>query len=84
MSNSSQLRVFRIALKSARQGLGYTLDDLADELAQADDATPVEDLTAWENGKSGPREWDRAAVEAIERTLGAEGTLTEALGWPPA
>lgn len=81
MSNASQNRAFRIALKAARQGVGYTLQDLADELGEGDAPTSADTLTAWEAGKEAPREWDRPAVEAIEAALGAEGALTEPLGW---
>lgn len=81
MSNSSQNRAFALALKAARQGVGYTLDDLADELGEGSDPTPLVDLTAWESGKAAPREWERSQVEAIERALDAGTSLTEALGW---
>ncbi len=81
MSNASQNRAFRIGLKAARQGVGYTLDDLAGELGETDAAVSLETLTAWESGKEAPREWDRPSIEAIERAVGAEGALVEALGW---
>jgi len=81
MSNSAQNRTFAVALKAARQGLGYTLADLADELGEGAAPTPLADLTAWEGGKAAPREWERPQVEAVERALGADGTLVDALGW---
>ena len=81
MSNATQNRAFRIGLKSARQGVGYTLDDLAGELGQSEAPASLETLTGWESGKDAPREWERPVVEAVERALGAEGALTEALGW---
>lgn len=81
MSNANQQRAFRMRMKAARQGVGYTLQDLADELGEGEFPTSLDDLTAWENGKGAPREWDRDAVEAIERAIGADGALTEALGW---
>lgn len=84
MSNATQNRAFSIAFKAARQGVGYTLQDLADELGQTSAPTDLATLTSWEAGKDAPREWDREAVEAAEQALGVAGTLTEALGWPPA
>ena len=81
MSNATQNRAFRMALKAARQGVGFTLQDLADDLATNDVDASLDTLTRWEDGKEAPREWDRPAVEAVERTLGVEGTLIEALGW---
>jgi len=81
MSNASQQRAFRVALKSARQGVGYTLADLADELAEGAAPTSFDELTAWESGAGAPREWDRPAVDAVERCLGTAGSLVVALGW---
>jgi DNA-binding transcriptional regulator YiaG len=81
VSNASQNRDFRMRFKAARQGVGFTLQDLADESAQSEHAVDLDTLTAWENGKEAPREWEREAIETLEVTLGAEGTLTEALGW---
>jgi transcriptional regulator with XRE-family HTH domain len=81
MSNATQNRAFRMALKTARQGAGYTLQDLADALGEGEDPVSVDTLTAWEAGKEAPREWDRPVVEAVEAALGDEGTLTAALGW---
>lgn len=83
MSNASQIRDFRMRLKSARQGAGFTPGDLADELEACGRAVDVDTVTNWENGKGAPREYERAAVEATEVILGCDGELTEALGWPP-
>lgn len=84
MSNAKQNQAFSRELKAARQGSGYTVQDLADELGETDTPVDVATLTAWENGKEAPREWDRPTIEAVERSLGADGTLTEAIGWGPA
>ena len=81
MSNASQNRDFRIRLKAARQGAGFTLGDLADELEACGKDISLDAITAWENGKDAPKEWERPIVEAAEVVLGAEGQLTEALGW---
>ena len=81
MSNASQNRDFRIRLKAARQGMGFTPGDLADELTACGKPIDVDTVNAWENGKDAPREWDRPLVEAAEVILGAEGQLTDALGW---
>lgn len=81
MSNATQNRDFRIRLKSARQGAGFTPGDLADELAASGSDVSVSTVDAWENGKDAPREWDRSVVVSAEIILGAEGQLTEALGW---
>ena len=81
MSNASHNRDFRIRLKAARQGAGFTTGDLADELTACGSAVSVDTVDAWENGKAAPREWERPLVEAAEVVLGAEGQLTEALGW---
>ncbi|HEY4377849.1 MAG TPA: hypothetical protein VGM93_11860 [Acidimicrobiales bacterium] len=81
MSNASQVRAFSNAFRSARQGAGYTLQDLTDEVAETDPEASLETFTAWEGGKAGPREWERPTVEAVERALGVEGTLVDALGW---
>lgn len=81
MSNATQNRDFRIRLKSARQGAGFTPGDLADELTACGQAVDVDTVNAWENGKEAPREWERPLVEAAEVVLGAEGQLTDALGW---
>jgi transcriptional regulator with XRE-family HTH domain len=81
LSNANQNRAFRIAFKAARQGAGFTLQDLADELGAGGSEASLDTLTAWESGKDAPREWDRPDVEAVERTLGVDGQLSEALGW---
>lgn len=80
MSNATQTRDFRIRLKSARQGAGFTPGDLADELSASGSDITVDTVIAWENGKDAPREWDKPVVVAAEIILGAEGQLTEALG----
>ena len=82
MSNAKQNQAFSRALKAARQGVGYTLQDLADELGEQADGASLDTLSSWETGKGAPREWDRPEVEAVEKALGADGTLVEALGWP--
>ncbi|MCU1453524.1 MAG: hypothetical protein JWN46_1670 [Acidimicrobiales bacterium] len=81
MSNAAQNRAFRMALKAARQGAGYTLQDLADALDEGDAPVTLDTLTRWEAGSEAPREWDRPVVEAVEAALGDEGSLTGALGW---
>ena len=81
MSNATQTRDFRIRLKSARQGAGFTPADLADELAACGKDITVDEVTNGENGKGAPKEWERPVVEAAEILLSAEGQLTEALGW---
>lgn len=82
MSNAQQNKAFSRELKSARQGSGFTVQDLADDLGAGENPVDLATLTAWENGKDAPKEWERDAVEAVERSLGCEGTLTEAIGWP--
>ena len=82
MSNAKQNQAFSRALKAARQGVGYTLQDLADEMGELDDGASFDTLNSWESGKGAPKEWDRAEVEAVEKALGADGALVEALGWP--
>lgn len=84
MSNASQNRDFRMRFKSARQGAGFTPQDLADELEACGKPVSVDTVNDWENGKDAPREWDRPLVEAAEVILGAEGQFSDALGWPPA
>ncbi len=84
MSNATQNKAFARELKAARQGLGYTVQDLADELSGADDAPSAATLSAWENAKEAPREWERVTVDAVETALGTDGSLAEALGWPTA
>jgi DNA-binding transcriptional regulator YiaG len=81
VSNASQNRDFRIRLKSARQGAGFTPGDLADELAASGNDITVATVSDWENGKDAPKEWEKPIVVAAESILGAEGQLTEALGW---
>ena len=81
MSNATQTRDFRIRRKSARQGAAFTPGDLADELAACGKDITVDEVVNWENGKGAPREWERPIVEAAEILLGADGQLTDALGW---
>ena len=81
MSNATQICDFRIRFKSARQGAGFTPGDLADELAACGKDITVDEVVNWENGKGAPREWERPIVEAAEILLGADGQLTDALGW---
>ena len=81
MSNATQTRDFRIRLRSARQGAGFTPGDLADELTACGKDISADEVASWENGKSAPREWEMPVVKAAEIILGAEGELTDALGW---
>lgn len=81
MSNASQNREFRIRLKAARQGAGFTPQDLADELTASGSEVDVATINDWENGKDAPKEWERPVVVAAEIILGADGQLTDALGW---
>ena len=81
MSNATQTRDFRIRLRSARQGAGFTPGDLADELIACGKDVSADDVANWENGKGAPKEWEKPVVVAAEIILGAEGQLTEALGW---
>ena len=84
VSNATQNKAFARELKAARQGLGYTVQDLADELSAGDDPPSAATLNAWENAKESPREWERETVDAVEAALGTDGSLAEALGWPAA
>ncbi len=84
VSNATQNKAFARELKAARQGLGYTVQDLADELSAGDDPPSAATLSAWENAKESPREWERDTVDAVEAALGTDGSLAEALGWPAA
>ena len=52
MSNASQNRDFRIRLKAARQGAGFTLGDLADELEACGKDISLDTITAWENAEN--------------------------------
>ncbi|HWJ64382.1 MAG TPA: helix-turn-helix transcriptional regulator [Acidimicrobiales bacterium] len=81
MPNATQTRDFRIRLKAARQGAGFTPGDLADELAACGKDITVDDIVNWENGKDAPKAWEDHIVVAAEILLGADGQLTEALGW---
>ena len=81
MSNATQTRDFRIRLKAARQGAGFTPGDLAHELVACGKDIAVDDIVSWENGKAAPKAWDEPTVVAIEILLNADGQLTEALGW---
>ena len=84
MSNAAQVLAFRGVLKSARQGAGYTLADVVDELATADIEVSLDTVTAWEAGGQAPQRWERPVVEALENALGVPGVMVEALGWPSA
>ena len=81
MANATQTRDFRIRLKAARLAAGFTPADLADELAACGKDITVDDIVAWENGKDAPKAWEDHVVVAAEILLGADGQLTEALGW---
>jgi hypothetical protein len=81
MPNATQTRDFRIRLKAARQGAGFTPGDLADELAACGKDITVDDIVNWENGKAAPKAWEDHVVVATEILLGVDGELTEALGW---